>query len=128
MKDCKKKSIAIMTFFTIPGDCIDRVTAQNGDRVLFERLATPRPAPKVSLSGIGKASSSRKSSSCSSPFHTDGPTFWKQRATWESKAEVQDDSKHIAEADQVPGSRKQSTSQTNVDTHHSDKEVNKKHS
>ena len=27
---------------TVPGDSIDRVTAQNGDRVLFERLATPR--------------------------------------------------------------------------------------
>ena len=29
-----------MAYATIPGDCIDRVTAQNGDRVLFERLAT----------------------------------------------------------------------------------------
>ena len=37
----------LVTYFTIPGDCIDRVTAQNGDRVLFERLATPRPAPKT---------------------------------------------------------------------------------
>ena len=43
------KSFAIMTYFTIPGECIDRVTAQHGDRVLFERLATPRPAPKVTL-------------------------------------------------------------------------------
>ena len=32
-----------MFYVTIPGDCIDRVTARNGDRVLLERLATPRP-------------------------------------------------------------------------------------
>ena len=29
-------SFAIMTYFTIPGDCIDRVTPQDGDRELFE--------------------------------------------------------------------------------------------
>ena len=43
------KSFAIMTYVTIAGDCIDRVTAQNGDRVMFERLATPRSAPKVTF-------------------------------------------------------------------------------
>ena len=31
------------------GDSIDRVISQNGDRVIFERLTTPRPAPKVTL-------------------------------------------------------------------------------
>ena len=31
-----------MTYATIPGDCIDRVTSQDGDRVLFERLGTPK--------------------------------------------------------------------------------------
>ena len=41
------KSFAIMTYATIPGDCIDRVTSQNGERVDCERLETPRPAPKV---------------------------------------------------------------------------------
>ena len=30
-------------------DCIHRVISQNGDRILFERLSTPRPAPKVAL-------------------------------------------------------------------------------
>ena len=38
------KSFAIMTYATIPGDCIDRV-----ERVDFERLETPRPVPKVTL-------------------------------------------------------------------------------
>ena len=41
------KSFAFVTNATVPGDCIDRVTSQNGDRVVFERLATPRPAPMV---------------------------------------------------------------------------------
>ena len=43
------KSFAIMTNATIPGDCIDRVTSQDGDRAIFERLETPRQAPKVTL-------------------------------------------------------------------------------
>ena len=43
------KSFALMTCATIPGDPFDRVTSQNGDRVNFERLETPRPAPKVTL-------------------------------------------------------------------------------
>ena len=43
------KSFAIITYATVPGDCIDRVISQNGDRIIFERLATPRQAPKVTL-------------------------------------------------------------------------------
>ena len=52
IKDCdsgRQNSFAIITCTTVPGDYIDRVTSQNGDRVIFERLATPRPAPKVTL-------------------------------------------------------------------------------
>ena len=45
----KTKSFAIMANATIPGHCIDRVTAQNGDRVIVERLATPRPASEDTL-------------------------------------------------------------------------------
>ena len=41
--------------------------------------------------------------------NTDVPCIWKQKATWESKAEVQDDSKHIAEADEVPGNQEVNT-------------------
>ena len=51
MRLWQTKSFAIITYTTVPGDCIDRVTSQNGDRVLFERLATPRPLPKVTLKG-----------------------------------------------------------------------------
>ena len=39
--------------------------------------------------------------------HTDVPSLRKQMTTWENNAEVQDDSKHIAEADQVLGNWKQ---------------------
>ena len=43
------KSFAFMTYAAVPGDCIDRATSQKGERVDFERLETPRPEPKVSL-------------------------------------------------------------------------------
>ena len=120
------KSFAIMTYVTIPGDCIDCMTAQNGDRVLFERLATPRPAPKVTLKRNWQSQQQQQEQRPQQLIsHTDVPSIWKQRATWESKAEVQDDSKHIAEVDQAPGNRQQFTSQLNVDTHLSDKEVSK---
>ena len=33
------KSFAIITYATVSADCTDRVTSQNGDRVIFERLA-----------------------------------------------------------------------------------------
>ena len=105
-----------MTYFTTPGDCIDRVTAQNGDRLLFERLATPRRAPKVTLKRNWQSQQQQQPIS-----HTDVPSIWQQKATWESKAVVQDDSKQIAEADQVPGNREQFTSQMDVDTHLGDK-------
>ena len=111
------KSFEIMTFFTTPGDCIDRVAAQDGDRVLFGQLATPRPAPKVTLkSGIGKARSSNSSSQQQPISHTDVPSLWKERTTWESKAEVQDDSKHIKEADQATRNLGHTASDIIVDT------------
>ena len=40
------KSHAIITYVTVPGDCIDRVISQNRDRVIFERLATQGPHPR----------------------------------------------------------------------------------
>ena len=43
------KSFAIMTYATISGDCIDRVTSQNGERVDFERLE-----PKAGTKGDGE--------------------------------------------------------------------------
>ena len=43
------KSHAIIAHSPVRADCIFRVISQNGDRILFERLSTPRPAPKVTL-------------------------------------------------------------------------------
>ena len=43
------KSRAITVHNPVPADCICRVISQKGDRTLFERLSTPRPAPKVTL-------------------------------------------------------------------------------
>ena len=41
------KSFAIITYATMPGNCTDRVISQNGDRVIFERLATPIQHPRL---------------------------------------------------------------------------------
>ena len=46
MEFWQTKSFAIITYGTTPGDCVDRVTSQNGARVIFKRLETPRPVPE----------------------------------------------------------------------------------
>ena len=43
------KSQAIIVQDPVPAECIYKVISQNGDRILFERHSTPRPAPKVTL-------------------------------------------------------------------------------
>ena len=43
------KSHAIIVHDLVPAECIFKAISQNGDRILFERLSTPRPAPKVTL-------------------------------------------------------------------------------
>ena len=43
------KSRAIIGHNRVPADCIYREISQKGDRTLFERLSTQRPAPKVTL-------------------------------------------------------------------------------
>ena len=71
------KSFVIMTYATISGDCIDRVTSQNGDRVNFERLETPRPHPRQRGERLGMASSS---SSIPLPAQTyPAPGNWGQK-------------------------------------------------
>ena len=122
-------SFTILINVTIPVDCIDRVTAQHRGRALFERLATPRPAPEVTLKRKWQSQLQQHEQQPQQPIsHTDVPSIWKQRATWESKAEGQDDSKHITEADQVPGNRMQSTSKMDVDTHLGKKKSAQMHS
>ena len=103
-----------MTYVTVSGDCIDRVTAQNG---------TPRPAPKVTLKRNWQSQQQHEQQPQQPILDKDVTGVWKQRATWESPAEVQDDSKHITETNQAPGNWIPSTSQMDVDTHLGDKEV-----
>ena len=45
------KSDAIIVHDPVPANCIYRVFFQNRGRILFERLSTPRPAPRVTLRG-----------------------------------------------------------------------------
>ena len=58
-----------------PGDCIDRVTSQNGDRANFKRLETPRPAPKVTFKKNWHSHQQQHSTS-----GTDVLNFWKREA------------------------------------------------
>ena len=77
------KSFAIMVYATKPGDCIDRVIAQNGDQVIFERLATPKACTQRSrCSGTGEASSMKEQQPQQPISYTDVKRFWKQRTTW----------------------------------------------
>ena len=43
------RSNAIVVYISVPPECIYKVISRNGERVLFERLATPRLPPKVVL-------------------------------------------------------------------------------
>ena len=43
------RSHAIIVCSSVPADCIYKVISQKGERTLFERLSTPRPAPKIVL-------------------------------------------------------------------------------
>ena len=67
------KLLAIMTYATIPGDGIDPVTFQDGDRVIFERLETPRPAPEVTWKENWQSQQQQHSTSS-----TDVLSLWKQ--------------------------------------------------
>ena len=43
------KSNAIIVHNPLPAACIYMVTSQRGDRTIYERLSTPRPAPRLTL-------------------------------------------------------------------------------
>ena len=58
------KSHAIFVQGPVPADCICRVISQNGDRILFERLSTPRPAPKVTLKSTCHSQQQQQQSLC----------------------------------------------------------------
>ena len=43
------RSHARIVYSSVPADCIYKVISQKGEGTLFERLSTPRPAPKIVL-------------------------------------------------------------------------------
>ena len=69
------------------------VTSQNGERVLFERLETPRPTPKVTLRKDWKSQQQHSTSG------TDVRSPWKREARREDQAGVQNVSNHSTEVD-----------------------------
>ena len=60
------KSSAIIVHNPVPANCIYKVISQNGHRTLFERISTPRPAPKVTL-GCNWQSQQQQLSDSASP-------------------------------------------------------------
>ena len=100
-----------MTYATILGDCIDRVTSQNGERVDFERLETPRPAPKVTLKKNWQCQRQQHSTCC-----TDVPSLGKTMVVQEYWAGTQDNSKHSTEVTTSTGKLGQIASDTETDT------------
>ena len=102
---------------------IDRVTAQDGDRVLFERLATPRPAPKVTLKRNWQSQQQQQEQQPQQPIsHTDvlsGNREQHGKARQKCKTTRNTSQKRT----KPPRNWQQTTSDTNVDTHLSDKEV-----
>ena len=112
MEFWQTKSFAIMTFATIPGDCIDRVTSQNGERIDFEKLDTPRPATKVTLKKNWQSQQQQQhSSSC-----TDVPCLGKTKVVQEHWTGVQDGSKHSPEVTTSPGKLGQNASDMETNT------------
>ena len=93
----------------------------SGDRVIFERLATPRLAPKVTFLSNWRTQQQQQQQPQQPILDKDVTSIWKQRATWESR--VRDDTKHATEVEQASRKLVRATSEADVGTHLSEKEV-----
>ena len=111
------KTFAIITHATVPGDCIDRVTVQNGDRVILERLATPRPAPKVTLKSNWLTQQQQEQRPQQLTLEEGVNSSWKQHATWDSNAGVRYDTKNATEAEIASRKQVRAVSKVEVGTH-----------
>ena len=111
------KSFAIITHDTAPGNCIYRVFSQNGDRVLFERLATPMPAPTVTLKSNWFVQQQQLT------LKEGVNSISKEIATWESRAGMRDETKNAAQVEMATGNSERTASKADVGTHLSDQEV-----
>ena len=118
LENWQTKSFAIMTYPTTLGDCVDRVPSQNGERVNFERLESPRPAPKPTLKKNWYSQQQQHSTS-----GTDAASPWKGEAEREDRAGAQDVTDHSTGADLATKKVEQTACNVDVDTHLSNKEV-----
>ena len=100
----------------MPGDFIDRVTSQNGGRVLFERLAIPRPTPKVTSNSCWQTQQQQQQQPQQPNLEDDVQSIWKQRATWESRAGVRYDTKHATEVERATRQLVLPTSEAEAET------------
>ena len=76
------------------------VISQNGDRVLFETTHNPKATTQGHVEELlAKHSSSNNSSLLKPTLEDDTQSVWKQRATWESRAGVRDDTKPATEVE-----------------------------
>ena len=105
-----------MTFATIPGDCIDRVTSDGGDRELFRTSCNSKATSQ------GNVEQELAMPEQHSTSGTDVPGFWEQIQKSGDLTEVQDGSKHILEVDQASGNLEQSVS-TKDEIHTDDVEI-----
>ena len=88
---------------------MDRVTSQDGDRVILERLETPRP--KVTLKKNWQSQQKHSTS------NTDVLTLWKQGTKREDHAGDQDVTDHSTDADLAHRTLEHTTSNMDVHTH-----------
>ena len=105
----------------MPGDCIHRVISQNGDRALFERLATPRPAPKVTLKSNWLVLQQQQQQQLTLKEGVN--SISKEVATWESRTLVRDDTKHATEVEQASRKLVRTASKVDVGIHLSEQKV-----
>ena len=101
----------------VPGDCIYRVISQKGDRVQFERLATPRPAPKVTLQSNWHTQQQQLT------LKENAASIQETCVTRESQAEVRDDPKNATEMELASRILVRAISKVDVNTHLSTQEV-----
>ena len=94
------KSFAIITHNLVPGDCIYRVVSEKRDRAMFERLATPRPAPKVTLRSNWLVQQQQQ------PIRSEGVhSTSKETAKWESRAATRDGTRDATGVDMASGNK-----------------------
>ena len=103
---------------TVPGDCIYRVISQNGDRVLFERLATPRPAPNSTLKSNWHTQQQQQRT-----LREGVNSISEEIATCESKARVRDETKNSSSVEVAVVNSMRTVSKVDVCTRLSEQEV-----